>query len=389
MLYNPDAPIVPYKHKNLNINLNLKAMCNLRCGYCSIPEVSKSTNIQDKTLLKNIDVLLAKMLEEGYIWDFCMLIGAEPLMAKPETIATVFNKIKEAYPKCRLKIQSNGTLFTDEYAGRLQDAMTHPEEMVMGWSLDGVRDIHNEWRDNSYDLAVHNLFLTNSKYVFPHQLIMSLGPQHFEPKYEQELLEFTKKCMEQGIHPTYSIVDYNINANAIDKMDGIVRVDTEMVWKPFGDYLIKNNLISLCEKYFNTTYCRREGNECSRVLFDLSDGGVYQCEKTFDIHAATIDNYLDSSIEECMLSRRACTQNCHIDEECLKCEFWDYCQGSCSLKRTNGVAHACELTKKVLGYIKYDLKEDYFKYLINGTSYFRDMAGRNKDILNKTNSIKE
>ena len=56
MKNNINKPIVPFKHKNLNVNLNLKAMCNLRCDYCSIPEVSKSTNVQDVTLLKNLDI---------------------------------------------------------------------------------------------------------------------------------------------------------------------------------------------------------------------------------------------------------------------------------------------------------------------------------------------
>lgn len=385
--YKEGDAIIPFSHKNLNVNLNLKSMCNLRCDYCSIPEVSKSTNVQDKTILRNMDILISKMLAEGYTWDFCMLIGAEPLMASPETVASVFNKVKIAFPECRLKIQSNGTLFTDDYAGRLQEAMTHPEEMTMGWSLDGVRDIQNEWRDNSYDLAVHNLFLTNSKYIFPHQIIMSLGPQHFEPKYEAELLEFTMKCLDEGIHPTYSIVDYNINENAIAKQPEIIRIDNIKVWKPFSEYLIKNELIPLCEKYFNTVYCRREGNECSRVLFDLADGGVYQCEKTFDIHAATINNFVDSSITDCMLSRRGCTQNCKIDEDCLKCEFWDYCQGSCSLKRTDGLAHACELTKVILGHIKNDLNLDYWDYLNFGTKHFRDLVKVNKDKLNQQNNI--
>ena len=388
MKNNINKPIVPFKHKNLNVNLNLKAMCNLRCDYCSIPEVSKSTNVQDVTLLKNLDILLGKMLDEGYTWDFCMLIGAEPLMAKPETVAEVFNRIKKVFPKCRLKIQSNGTLFTDEYAGRLQAAMNHPEEMVMGWSLDGVRDIQNEWRDNSYDLAVKNLFSTNNKYIFTHQIIMSLGPQHFEPQYEQELLEFTNKCIANGIHPTYSVVDYSINENAVSKTNDIVRVDKDVVWKPFSEYLIKNDFIVLCEKYFNVAYCRRDGNECSRVLFDLSDGGVYQCEKTFDINAATINNYVDHSIEDCMVSRRGCTQNVEIHDDCNTCEYWDYCHGSCPLKRTEGLAHACELTKSILGHIKYNLREGIYPYLIENNKKVNELVKYNRSKIILENNIK-
>lgn len=360
----PNAPIVPYKHKNLNVNLNLKAMCNLRCDYCSIPDISKSTNVQDATLLKNIDILLAKMVAEGYSWDFVMLIGAEPLMAKASTLGIVFNKIKEIFPKCRLKIQSNGTLLTDTYAQLLEDTMDHPDELMFGWSLDGVRDLHNEWRDNSYDLAVKNLFHANKKFAFSHQLIMSVGPQHFEGDYEEELRDFTYKCIEVGIHPTFSVVDYRINEKAAAKTATEINVATESVWRPLSKFLISNNIISLCEKYFGPGYCRREGNECSRVLFDLADGGVYQCEKTFDIHAATIDNFLYNTIEDCMVSRRGCTQNCKIADECRTCEYWDWCQGSCSLKRDDdGLSHSCSLIKEVLGYIKYELNEDYFKYL--------------------------
>lgn len=351
--------IEPFKHKNLNINLNLKSMCNLRCDYCALPEHSKSTNIQDATLLKNIDILLSKMVSEGYTWDFCMLIGAEPLMAKPETIATIFNKILEVYPNCRLKIQTNGTLFTEEYADRLENNMNVPEQLLIGWSLDGVKNIHDTWRDNSYDTAVHNLFTTNKTNIFNHSIIMSVGPMHFEDENKKELLWFTNKCLEEGVHPTFSVVDYKINENSNLDMN----IANKELWKPFADFLIENNIIHLCEKYFNPSYCRREGNECSRVLFDLSDGGVYQCEKTFDIKGATLNNFLYNTIEDCMYSRRCTTANCHIDPECFNCEFWDYCRGSCSLKRTDGVAHSCELTKYILTHIKNNLDTDYLAFL--------------------------
>lgn len=355
-----ESEIRPFKFKNLNINLNLKAMCNLRCDYCSLPEHSKSTNIQDATILKNLDILLNKMVNEGYSWDFCMIIGAEPLMVQPETLGVIFNKVRATYPNCKLKVQSNGTLFTDEYAGRLHNTMLEPEILTMGWSIDGVKNIHNEWRDNSYDLATKNLFHSADKFAFKQQIIMSVGPQHFEPDNEKELLEFTNKCIANNIHPTFSVVDYKINDNS--RLD--INVGNDILWKPLADFLIKNDIIHLCEKYFGPGYCRRQGNECSRVLFDLSVGGVYQCEKTFDIKDATIDNFLQSSIEQCMLSRRKCTQNCYIDPECFKCEFWEWCQGSCSLKRTDGVAHACELTKYVLNHIKNNITSDYLMYLI-------------------------
>ena len=386
-MIDPNAPIVPYTHRNLNVNLNLKAMCNLRCDYCSIPEVSKSTNVQDATIINNMKLLLEKMIAEGYTWSFVMLIGAEPLMVKPETIGILFNMVLTAFPVCRIKIQSNGTLFTDDYASRLQKTMNEPERLLMGWSLDGVRDIHNEWRDNSYDLAVKNLFSTNAKFVFKHQIVMSVGPQHFEPGYREELLEFTMKCVNSGIHPTFSVVDYSINEKAKNKQSEIMRVDNVKVWKPLADFLIEYDIINLCEKYFGDGYCRRQGNECSRVLFDLSDGGVYQCEKTFDIDAATINNYLYSSIEECMLSRKGCTQNCAIDPECFKCEYWDWCQGSCSLKRTDGIAHACELTKHILGHIKHTLGLDYFEFLKNahnsGVAYIEERRIEMKNGENK------
>lgn len=374
----PNAPIVPYSHKNLNINLNLKAMCNLRCDYCSIPDISKSTNVQDKTIINNTKLLLSKMVSEGYTWDFCMMIGAEPLMVSPETMGEVFNLIVGTYPKCRIKIQTNGTLLTDDYATRLTEAMDTPDDLLISFSFDGVKNIQDEWRDGSYDLAYKNLFHVARNFRFKQEVIMSVGPQHFEPDNEVELLQFTKDAIAVGIRPTFSVVDYFINEKAIEKQPEIMRVDNIKVWKPLADFLIKNDIIELCEKYFADGYCRREGNECSRVLFDLSDGGVYQCEKTFDIAQATINNYLYSSIAECMLSRRACTQNCKIEPECANCEFWDWCQGSCSLKRSDGLSHACELTKYILGHVKYDKGLDYFKYLSEKQAVSREFINRNR-----------
>ena len=54
-----------YTNKNVVMQINLKSICNLRCKYCALPEVSKSTKSDDEVLLGNTRILMKKLKNEG------------------------------------------------------------------------------------------------------------------------------------------------------------------------------------------------------------------------------------------------------------------------------------------------------------------------------------
>ena len=353
-------------HKYYDIDLNITSLCNLRCAYCSIPEVSKSTKVPEKTIKRNFKIWIKKLINSSYKPRFIMVIGAEPLMASKELITYIINKIHKHFD-IYVKIQTNGTLLTDEYANYLFKNLNKPEKLKIGWSIDGVKSLHDKYRDNSYDLAMLNMLNCAKKYPFLNHTITTVGHEHFQNNNEDELLNFIKVCHDNNIEPTISVADYSLNPKAKSKYN----ITFEEVWKPLANFLIKNNLLHLCRKYLAVNYCRRHKNNCPRILFDMGLGGVYTCEKTFDVKNAQFSNYINdenNNLDEHFQIKQCYFKDVKISDECKECEFYEFCQGGCPLKRDEtGKPTGCEFTKYILEYLKYktDLKDNYLEFLKN------------------------
>jgi radical SAM protein with 4Fe4S-binding SPASM domain len=348
-----------YTNKNVVMQINLKSICNLRCKYCALPEVSKSTKSDDEVLLGNTRILMKKLKNEDYNLTLFSIFGAEPLVVAPEIIANIFNLVMQSFPNAILKIQTNGTLATPEYMTKFFSILKNTDTLTLGWSIDGVKELHDKWRDNSFDKADKNLrwVIKNYPDVFNMLIITTQYDHYLVPKYKEELLAYIRDMQSLKVVPTISTADLTVN-DVGDNYVGLPKF-----YEAMGDFLIENDLILNCLKHFNPHYCYRFGNMCQKVLFDLPTGDVYICEKLFDISSKPIANFLEQDIEDVLYSR--CQQSCnaHIAPECLECEWFQWCKGGCYVRRPNGVVTACELIKKGLSHIKNNIDEYWLDYL--------------------------
>lgn len=351
-----------YKENELILQINLKSLCNLDCDYCLLPKHVKSQKESDKVIVDNTNILMEKIKNENYSVRVFAIFGAEPFTVGPETMAGVLNVMGDNFPETYLKIQTNGTLCTPKYMETFLKLFKYPERLVIGWSIDGVKDIHNKHRCDSWELLEQNFLWIKKNTIINTNIICTTNIEHYDGgAYEDELLNF--------INNMHNIYNTTVNVSFADltiRGVGESHIGESVFSKKYADFIIKHNLIRFVNKLGHQNYCYRKGNDCDKVLIDLNQFKTYQCEKEFSPNKEFMI-WKDKSISEVMSERASRTVNYKIAEECHSCEYWEWCRGGCPLKRDeNGLAKICYVTKTCFDHIKNNLNPDWKDYLITG-----------------------
>lgn len=321
--------------KDIRLQINLKSACNLRCSYCALSERSKNDYKEDTSvLIGNAHKLVAKCLDEGYNIVYFVLFGGEPTIVEADLVAKIFNIIHETFPGARRGIQTNGTLVTKDYIDLMIDTLDTTEHFTIGFSIDACKSMQDKYRSNSYDLAMENMTRIHREGIIPVFAVPTIGPQHEHviPEMNEWVAFMRKEGM--GIYLSYIGGDYGI--------------PDPNFYKWFTNWIIDQDLIHSAVKLFGMNWCYR--NDCNKMLLDLSDGDIFQCENTF-VKESPISNWLDKSLEEVYADRQ-----CHVDAvpthpDCDTCEYQPFCNKGCPLYRINGLPSDCEAIKRVFGYL--------------------------------------
>lgn len=357
-----------YNGKIIKVQVSLKALCNLKCSYCSIPNASKYENVgnyKNNEIINNAEKLFKKLYNAGYDIQAFSIFGAEPLVVHPRIVSGVINVVNKYYPKTGTKIQTNGTLLTKKYATELFDGIDNINNFTLGWSFDAVEDLQNKWRDNSYTIAKMNLenVIKNHSNIRNMCVITTQYAHYAVSKYRNELLDFINWCKTVGVLPTISFVDLDVSQTI---RDTTISVGSQVMWQNALDFMIENDLLLHNMKQMNPMFCYRKGNECDKLLFDLSTNKMFQCEKTYDVNNAILGDIENTPIDDLIKTRYNATIDAPISNECSTCEFWSWCRGNCMLRRDiNGKAKACEFIKAGLTHIRDNINPNWHEYLIN------------------------
>ena len=349
-----------YKVDGLILQINLKSLCNLDCDYCLLPKHVKSQKESDNVIIDNAIKLVEKIKADNLDIRAFTVFGAEPFTVNPFVMSTVFNIIGDNFPTTFLKVQTNGTLSNPKYMMEFINNLKYQHMLMIGFSLDGVKEIHDKHRCDSWDLAIDNFFWIKHNSFIKTNVICTTNIEHFDNgKNEAELLDFILTMRDR--------FDTEVNISFADltiRGVGETHIGETEYSKKFADFLINNDLIDNCIKLFRPNYCYRKGNDCHKTLFDLNQFKTYQCEKEFNPDKE-FTNWEDKTIPEVMELRKARTENYPIADECGSCEYWEWCKGGCPLKRDNeGLAKACYVTKRVLDHIKHNVDSDWYNYLL-------------------------
>ena len=327
--------------------------------------IKKTEDIKDK-----INLLINKILRSNYSIRDLTLIGAEPFVTSPKIIGFFIKKMYEKFNLRNIYIITNGTLLNEKYLKKFQKYLKEnniPENRIMiRFSIDGVKSLHDKYRDNSYDLAMKNLFNMISNTNFKISVISNISPETFIQNNYNEFINFINTMRNYNIIHFISAIDFTI------KKISDVSLAKQDFANNFFVFIKKYNLYETLIKFFMRGYCYREGSGCSKFLIDISDNKFYSCEKEYDKNKS-LGTWEDKEFNDIVKCRLSLFNIQDDPQECKECEYYDYCRNGCPLKRDeNNKWELCYLMKLFL---------DDFKN--NGLNWKNEIIKINKKIIDK------
>ncbi len=336
--------------KTINMYFAAGKSCNLGCKYCYLPSYNKNQfSEDDKRVLQAIDDLLKKIEHEHcQIGSFCFH-GAEPTLLSPLSLAEASNKIYHHWQqngqiKNLVSIQSNGTLLTRSYLETLQSNLIDQRKIRLGFSIDPPRKIHNEFRNNSFDLVEKNLRIALDL-GFPVSIlsvVTTLTLEHIQEftDWILNLLEMKKRLV-------------NLHKVKLKFATGEFSLSPQQ-FKSFGTYLMDRGLAGLVQ-ILTPGYCIQSGNDCEWYEFDV-DGACYSCNKNFH-DAGNFASWRTDSFKKIFFKRAELFSKYPQHKDCCRCPHQLLCNSGCPADRVMegadmGKAHECELIKSVLGEVE-------------------------------------
>ena len=193
------------KVKKLQVIFKIVERCNLVCSYCYYFFGGDETYLKRPPLVSDTTIVeLGEYLEKaikGHSIEHVQIVfhGGEPMMLPLNRFASCVRELKSKLAnltQLEFGIQTNGTLFTDEWIDLFET-----EGVGVGVSVDGMKSEHDTFRidkhgNTSFDKIISNIKRIKNRY--PHTLGKSLGIINvLNPKvnYDQ-FLEFFAQELE-------------------------------------------------------------------------------------------------------------------------------------------------------------------------------------------------
>ncbi len=330
--------------KTLNLYYAISSKCNLRCSYCYVPEAGKSTSEEVKSAENNLKQFLDKVESEDYqIGSFCFH-GAEPTIYDADVLADFCNMVLDVKRKTGssnklIAIQTNGYNLDKEYLQTLADDIRPISALRIGFSIDLPKQIHDKYRNNTYDKILNNFKTTLDMGI--NASVLSVVTSEVMDNLNdwvdsvRELLRLKKEF-------------FNFKKFKIKLATGDFGFKEEDMSK-FADCLIENNWTKLLQ-IFNNSYCLNKGNECDWFEFS-PEGKCFSCNKTF-MNYNSFSDWKLHSFDIVRQKRANLYASEFVHSDCGKCEYEMYCNSGCPVDRYKdgimaGKAHECTIIRKV------------------------------------------
>lgn len=158
-----------------NVNFLIKpasSLCNLRCRYCFYEDeaanrAQKSMGIMAEDTVQTLLEEAYRAVEPGGAVSFAFQ-GGEPAVAGLDYFKRFARQARALCPKgvrISFAIQTNGTLLDEEWA-----AFFRQEHFLVGLSLDGFKDLHNQNRVDAHGQDTWNRVTKAARLLQKHQV---------------------------------------------------------------------------------------------------------------------------------------------------------------------------------------------------------------------------
>ena len=341
------------------------SMCNLNCTYCYYLDKerfygTKQPIMSDDMLERYIKEYIATndIPEINFAWH-----GGEPLLAGIDYFKKVIlyqKKYNVEKKEILNSIQTNATLLNEEWCKFFKK-----NNFLVGVSIDGPKDIHNEYRQNktgrkTFDKVMNGINLLkrynvdfNSLSVVSnmsegrgkeiYQFLKSIGVQFMQFLPAVDYISSTEMYNEKGIISspidennltTSHLAPWSVSSKGYGEF--LIDVFNEWVVKDVGRVFVQLFDITLGSWYGAEASLCAYREVCGQILAVEHNGDVYSCDH-FVFAENKLGNIKEKSIKEMLHSTAQLNFGLNkrntLSKECLRCRYYFACKGECPKHR--------------------------------------------------------
>ena len=335
------------------------ALCNLACDYCYYLEKAKLYQESPKHVMS--DELLEKFIEEYvnsqtmqevlFTWH-----GGETLM-RPLSFYRKAQALQKRYARGRQIvncIQTNGTLFTDEWC-----RFFHDNQWLVGISIDGPQEFHDEYRKNRQGrpsfvkvmqginlLKKHNVEWNAMAVVNDYNADYPLEFYHFFKELDCHYIQFAPIVERIAPHAD------GRHLAAVDEESKEGLADFSITPRQWGNFLcsifdewVRQDVGNYYIQLFDSTLANWVGEQpgictlaktCGHAGVMEFNGDVYSCDH-FVFPQYKLGNIYSNTLAEMMYGERqqkfGQAKYTALPAQCKKCPYLFACNGECPKNR--------------------------------------------------------
>jgi len=313
----------------------VSGLCNLKCEYCFY--LDELNNRSNNNLYKMKEDTVLNILNKTFNNQDLEIVsfifqGGEPLLAGIEFYNFLINNVNllKQTVKVYYSIQTNLTLLNDDYCKLFKN-----NDFLVGVSFDLLKDIHNKYRDYSYDKVLNNIkmlkeyniefnifcTLNNEISMYPDEVFNEILENNFI------FIQFTPCMSKINEKSDYALTPKNFAAfykRIFDLWYQEYEKEHLISIKLFDD------LINILAIDFLSS-CGMDG-KCSTNLTIESNGDVYPCD-FYCLDEYKVGNINKDNLVDLLLSSFKILKEDNKLSICDKCNYKQICNGGCKRLR--------------------------------------------------------
>lgn len=329
--------------------------CNLRCDYCyhsNLPRMSLKI-MTEEILERFIKESLSMFSHIRYIWH-----GGEPMLAGLNFFqkALFFQKKYRKDDQVVINgIQSNVTLVDDSWGKFFADTNFH-----VSTSLDGIKEVHNLHRDNSYDQVLKGIEILDN-YLKRVGVILVVNKDNVFLA-DQIYKSFKTFSWFRGfeLHPYMPVADSEnkLVPNEDDLLNFMYQI-FDLWWEDDNPKIVIRMFRDIIRVFLkdHPIVCASQRKGCLNITSVNYDGSIYTCSRFMEEKGGYLGNIIEDDL--CIILQRKRTEKIYqqmvdLPRECLRCKWLDYCGGGCAYQRWLDAwskYYQCNVRKELFRYV--------------------------------------
>ena len=321
----------------LNFWIHTTNQCNLRCSYCNIPTLGQNDVLEEDTINKLFDQIIASCKKWKLSKVSLRLAGGEPLLrfrVWKQKFSILKSRLQQINVELQISFLTNLVALNDE----MIDFIKH-EHIGIGVSLDGLYQFQDSTRHfknggGSFKIVARNLDRLLEAGITP-GIMTVVSNSNLDG-----LLDLTRFLISKNLHFRYSFVQgIPLDIEKTRKVLDLCYKEFEVAIKEAGYQFTQKH--TLCDLKFLNPFFQTCSNGFSGGAV-YTNGDIYFCQTQFETKNSIGSVFEDSDL---LTTLQKGSHYETANKDCILCKYQSICTSGCPLEREKGKDPHCVLYK--------------------------------------------